>query len=57
MVSTAGACDACPCVHIGFMNLVADSSGARVRAADRTPGTAAIRSSTRRRSWDERSTS
>jgi hypothetical protein len=54
MVSTAGACDVCPCFHAGFMKVVADSSGARVRAADVTPGTVSIRSSTWPKSREER---
>ena len=57
MVSTAGACDACPCFHAGSMFVVPESSGVRVSAADVTPGTVAIRSSTWPKSREERSTS
>ena len=57
MVSTAGACDACPCFHVGSMNVVAESSGARVNAADLTPGIVPIRSSTWPKSREARSRS
>ena len=55
--SSAGACDVCPCFHVEPVNVVPDSSGARVRAADVTPGSVAIRSSTWPKSREERSTS